>query len=145
MKNFKPLRESQKITREPFILTAFSAIMVQRKKIKEITHKLSKFFEYKYNCEIATRLVADLCDRGFDAEHVVPELDNISIAARCRPVNAWCDALGSNNIQKQCGILGMSRTANYYKPKGKSKKNLQIRQGTHRIPSQGRSNGCIIA
>ena len=64
---------------------------------------------------------------------------------RCRPVNAWHDALDSNSIQKQSRILGMSRTAHYYKPKGKSKKNLQIRQGTYRIPSQGRSNGCIIA
>ena len=30
------------------------------------------------------------------------------------------------SIQKQCKILGLSRTAHYYKPKGESEENLQI-------------------
>ena len=30
------------------------------------------------------------------------------------------------SIQKQCRILGLSRTAHYYKPKGESEENLQI-------------------
>lgn len=30
------------------------------------------------------------------------------------------------SIQKQCKILGLSRTAHYYKPKGKSEEILQI-------------------
>ena len=30
------------------------------------------------------------------------------------------------SIQKQCRILGLSRTAHYYKPKGESEENLKI-------------------
>ena len=32
------------------------------------------------------------------------------------------------SIQKQCKILGLSRTAHYYKPKGESEENLDIMQ-----------------
>ena len=57
-----------------------------------------RFLEYKFNREIASRIVSDLIDRGFDAELLVPELEDISLAERCRRANAICDAIGINNV-----------------------------------------------
>ena len=59
-----------------------------------------RFLEYKFNREIASRIVSDLQDRGFDAELLVPELDDVPLAERCRRANAMCDALGSTNVRK---------------------------------------------
>ena len=49
-----------------------------------------KFLEYAYTREIAKRVVADLIDRGYDAELLVPEDDDISLAERVRRVNETC-------------------------------------------------------
>ena len=49
-----------------------------------------KFREYAYNCEIAKRIVADLIDRGYDAELIVPEDNDISLEERVRRVNKIC-------------------------------------------------------
>ena len=49
-----------------------------------------KFLEYAYTREIAKRVVADLIDRGYDAELLVPEDDDISLAERVRRVNEIC-------------------------------------------------------
>ncbi len=46
-----------------------------------------KFLEYAYNREIAKRIVADLIDRGYDAELLVPEDNDISLEERVRRVN----------------------------------------------------------
>lgn len=54
-----------------------------------------RFLEYKFNREIAARIVSDLLDRGFDAELLVPEMEDISLAERCRRVNAYCKAHGA--------------------------------------------------
>ena len=49
-----------------------------------------KFREYAYNREIAKRIVADLIDRGYDAELIVPEDNDISLEERVRRVNNIC-------------------------------------------------------
>ena len=49
-----------------------------------------KFREYAYNREIAKHLVADLIDRGHDAELIVPEDNDISLEERVRRVNKIC-------------------------------------------------------
>ena len=55
-----------------------------------------KFREYAYNREIAKRIVADLIDRGYDAELIVPEDNDISLEERVRRVNKICLASGQS-------------------------------------------------
>ena len=55
-----------------------------------------KFREYAYNREIAQRIVADLIDRGYDAELLVPEDNDISLEERVRRVNKICLASGQS-------------------------------------------------
>ena len=57
-----------------------------------------QFREPFYNREIARRVVSDLLDRGYDAELLVPEDDDISLAERVRRVNAACFLLGKQNV-----------------------------------------------
>ena len=57
-----------------------------------------KFREYAYNREIAKRIVADLIDRGYDAELLVSEDNDISLEERVRRVNALCSAHGKSNV-----------------------------------------------
>ena len=57
-----------------------------------------QFREAFYNREIAKRVVADLVDRGYDAELLVPEDDDISLAERVRRVNTACFLLGKQNV-----------------------------------------------
>ena len=57
-----------------------------------------QFREPFYNREIARRVVSDLRDRGLDAELLVPEGDDISLAERVRRVNAACFLLGKQNV-----------------------------------------------
>ena len=57
-----------------------------------------QFREAFYNREIARRVVSDLRDRGLDAELLVPEDDDISLAERVRRVNTACFLLGKQNI-----------------------------------------------
>lgn len=57
-----------------------------------------QFREAFYNREIAKRVVADLVDRGYDAELLVPEDDDISLAERVRRVNAACFLLDKQNV-----------------------------------------------
>ena len=49
-----------------------------------------KFLEYAYNREIATRIVADLTDRGYNAHLLVPEPDDIPLSERVHRINAAC-------------------------------------------------------
>jgi N-acetylmuramoyl-L-alanine amidase len=49
-----------------------------------------KFLEYAYNREIATRIVADLTDRGYNAQLLVPEPEDIPLSERVRRINAHC-------------------------------------------------------
>ena len=55
------------------------------------------FLEFQSNRTIAKQIVDDLCDRGYDAELLVPEDDDISLTERCRRVNAWCLLHGKKN------------------------------------------------
>ena len=57
-----------------------------------------QFREPFYNREIAKRVVSDLRDRGLDAELLVPEDDDISLAERVRRINAACFLLGKRNV-----------------------------------------------
>jgi len=57
-----------------------------------------QFREPFYNREIARRVVAELKDRGLDAELLVPEDDDMSLAERVRRVNAACFLLGKQNV-----------------------------------------------
>lgn len=59
------------------------------------------FREAIYNREIARRIVLNLVDRGYDAELLVPEDDDIALAERVSRVNAYCKALGNRNILHQ--------------------------------------------
>ena len=49
-----------------------------------------KLLEYAYTREIAKRIVANLIDRGYDAELLVPEEDDIPLSERVRRVNEIC-------------------------------------------------------
>ena len=57
-----------------------------------------KFLEAIYTREIARRIVADLIDRGYDAELLVPEDEDISLEDRVSRVNAHCRTLGKSNV-----------------------------------------------
>ena len=57
-----------------------------------------KFLEYSYNREIATRIVADLKDRGYNAQLLVPEPEDIPLSERVRRINAHCNTLGKSNV-----------------------------------------------
>ena len=57
-----------------------------------------KFLEYAYNREIATRIVADLIDRDYNAQLLVPETEDIPLSERVRRINAHCNTLGKSNV-----------------------------------------------
>ena len=57
-----------------------------------------QFREPFYNRDIARRVVSDLLDRGYDAELLVPEDDDVSLAERVRRVNTACFLLGKQNV-----------------------------------------------
>ena len=57
-----------------------------------------KFLEYAYNREIATRIVADLTDRGYSAQLLVPEPEDIPLSERVCRINAHCQTLGKHNV-----------------------------------------------
>ena len=56
------------------------------------------FLEASYNREIAKRIVADLIDRGYDAELLVPEDNDISLEERVRRANKICLASGQSCV-----------------------------------------------
>ena len=56
------------------------------------------FREAIYNREIARRIVLNLVDRGYDAELLVPEDDDIALAERVSRVNAYYKALVKQNV-----------------------------------------------
>ena len=55
-----------------------------------------KFIEATYNREIAKRIVAGLQNKGYDAELLVPEDNDISLEERVRRVNKICLASGQS-------------------------------------------------
>ena len=57
-----------------------------------------KFREAIYTREIARKLQADLIDRGYDAELLTPEDDDIPLSERVRRVNFACLHYGKSNV-----------------------------------------------
>lgn len=57
-----------------------------------------RFLEYLFNRTIARQIVADLTDRGYDAELLVPEDDDISLQERCSRANAIAAREGKDNV-----------------------------------------------
>lgn len=57
-----------------------------------------KFREYLYVREIADQVVARLKAQGYDAERIVMEFTDVSLAERARRVNKVCDELGTKNV-----------------------------------------------
>ena len=57
-----------------------------------------EFREAVYTREIAGRIVADLKDRGYDAELLVPESEDISLKDRVSRINVHCETLGKSNV-----------------------------------------------
>ena len=57
-----------------------------------------KFREAIYTREIAWRIISDLNDRGYDAEILVPESEDISLEDRVSRVNAHCKTIGKSNV-----------------------------------------------
>lgn len=57
-----------------------------------------KYKEYAYNRRLAVQLENELLRLGYDAERIVPEDTDISLATRCKRVNIWCDKLGKDNV-----------------------------------------------
>ena len=56
------------------------------------------FLEATYNREIAKRIVAELQNKGYDAELLVPESEDISLQERVRRTNELCQTLGKSNV-----------------------------------------------
>jgi len=57
-----------------------------------------KFLEWKYNREIAARVISELTALGLDAELLVPEETDIPLGERCRRVNAHCKRFGNSEV-----------------------------------------------
>ena len=57
-----------------------------------------QFLEAIYNREIAKRIVAEIQNKGYDAELLVPEEEDIPLKERVRRVNAHCQSLGKSNV-----------------------------------------------
>lgn len=56
------------------------------------------FKEWKYNRAVAKAIVFNLKLKGYDAELLVPEDDDVPLKTRVERVNAWCTKLGANNV-----------------------------------------------
>lgn len=54
--------------------------------------------EYEWARDIAQRLEAKLKSRGYDAQRIVPETNDVSITTRCTRVNAICKQVGAKNV-----------------------------------------------
>ena len=57
-----------------------------------------KFLESIYTRENAKKLQADIIDRGYDAELLTPEDDDIPLSERVRRVNLACLRYGKSNV-----------------------------------------------
>ena len=57
-----------------------------------------KLLEYAYTRELARQVVTELKNKGYDAELLVPEEDDIPLSERVRRTNAHCQAFGKTNV-----------------------------------------------
>ena len=56
------------------------------------------FYEYEWNREIAKEIVVGLCFLGYNAELLVPEIEDISLSERVKRVNKICDEVGKEKV-----------------------------------------------
>lgn len=54
--------------------------------------------EYRYAREIAKEIVNELCAKGYDAERLVTEETDVSLAERARRANEQCGKHGTDNV-----------------------------------------------
>lgn len=88
-----------------------------------------KFREYLYAREIAEAIEGELKFLGLDAERIVTETEDISLAERARRVNEICRRLGAENVvlvsihcnASKNGEWGKARGWSAYTSKGKTK------------------------
>ena len=57
-----------------------------------------RFLEAVYTREIARRVVADLIDRDYNAQLLVPEPEDIPLSERVCRINTHCNTLGKSNV-----------------------------------------------
>lgn len=57
-----------------------------------------RLHEYAYARLIAQRVVSALRTKGYDAQRIVTEEDDVSLRERCRRVNEICKKVGSKNV-----------------------------------------------
>ena len=57
-----------------------------------------RFLEFQFNHTIAKQIVDDLRDRGYDAELLVPEDDDVPLKDRCKRVNDIVAREGKQNV-----------------------------------------------
>lgn len=62
------------------------------------TEPCIEFLEYKWNREIANVVVVQLQEMGYNAELLVPEIEDISLSERAKRVNKICDEYGTSNV-----------------------------------------------
>ena len=88
-----------------------------------------KFTEYLYAREIAEAIEGELKFLGLDAERIVTETEDISLAERARRANDICGRLGAENVvlvsihcnASKNGEWGKARGWSAYTSKGKTK------------------------
>ena len=56
------------------------------------------FREYAWAREIASRLEAELHKRGYEAQRIVPEANDVPLKERSRRVNEICGRVGEDNV-----------------------------------------------
>ena len=54
--------------------------------------------EYAYTRDLSNQILAILKDKGYNAQLLVPEAEDISLSERVRRTNAHCQALGKSNV-----------------------------------------------
>lgn len=54
--------------------------------------------EYKYTREIAAEVQRQLQERGYQAQILVPETNDISLSTRCNRINTVCKNFGTKNV-----------------------------------------------
>lgn len=85
--------------------------------------------EYAYAREIADDIVRELTKRGYDAERIVKENMDVSLAERARRANEFCGKLGTSNVilvsvhcnAAGCGEWMQARGWSAYTAKGRTK------------------------
>lgn len=56
------------------------------------------FREYKYTRELSKEIVKRLIELGYDAQLLVPEIEDICLKERVKRVNTICKEIGTNNV-----------------------------------------------